>query len=80
MVPSHDHPLSIVQCSQMKCTGIPELQSVKDIEYLRNVFRLNSTAEAAGESFREKIFECIKLAWTVQTNWWIHTIVSGSKT
>ena len=65
---------------QMKCTGIPELQSVKDIEYLRNVFVLDKTAEEAGEVFRDKISECLKLAWTVQINFWVHTAVTGSRT
>lgn len=66
--------------SMMKCTGIPELQSVKDIEYLRNVFVLDKTAEEAGEVFRDKISECLRLAWTVQINFWVHTAVTGSRT
>lgn len=65
---------------QMKCTGIPELQSVEDIEYLRNVFVLDKTAEEAEEVFREKIGECLRLAWTVQINFWVHTAVTGSRT
>ena len=58
----------------MKSTGIPELQSVKDIEYLRKVFLLGQSDAAAEDSFKEKIQECLRLSWTVQMNWWFHVV------
>ena len=36
---------------QMKCTGIPELTSTKDIDYLRNVLLLQKTEQEAEQHF-----------------------------
>ncbi len=67
-------PLSTL-CHQMKCTGIPELQSVEDLEYLRGVLVLGRTDAEAKEHFRAEIQKCLKLQWSTQLNWFTHNIV-----
>ena len=59
----------------MKCTGIPELRSVKDIEYLRDVLVLNQTEQQAADHFRQQIQNCLKHQWSTQLNWLAHIIV-----
>ncbi len=59
----------------MKCTGIPELRSVEDIEYLRDVLVLGKTEEQAAEHFRQQIQRCLKLQWSTQFNWFTHNLV-----
>lgn len=61
--------------SMMKCTGIPELQSVKDLEYLRSVLVLGKTDGEAKEHFRSEIQRCLKLQWSTQLNWITHNFV-----
>ena len=57
---------------QMKCTGIPELRSVEDIEYLRGVLYLGRGEEEAKEHFKSQIHSCLKLAWRTQLNFLVH--------
>jgi phosphatidylinositol-4,5-bisphosphate 3-kinase len=54
----------------MLSTGIPELQTVHDLEYLRTAFCLGMTEEAAAEEFRNLIFSSIRMGWSTQLNWW----------
>lgn len=59
----------------MKCTGIPELGSVKDIDYLRSVLVLGKSNTEAEEHFKSQIQKCLKLSWSTQLNWLTHNIV-----
>jgi phosphatidylinositol-4,5-bisphosphate 3-kinase len=59
----------------MKCTGIPELQSVEDLEYLRSVLVLGRTDAEAKEHFRSEIHRCLKLQFHTQLNWLSHNFV-----
>ena len=63
---------------QMKCTGIPELRSVEDLEYLRSVLVLDLTEEQAAEHFRQQIHKCLKLQWSTQLSWFAHNFVHRS--
>lgn len=65
----------ILSWLQMKCTGIPELRSVEDISYLRDVLVLDRTQEQAAEHFRQQIQKCLKLQWSTQINWLAHNLV-----
>ena len=65
--------------AMMLSTGIPELQTADDINYLRNVLRLSDSDEEAAEYFKELIDICIKKSWSSQLNWWIHSVVHSSK-
>ena len=59
----------------MKHTGIPELRSVEDIDYLRNILVLNKSEPDAAKYFRDKIDECLRLNWSTQLNWLAHNVV-----
>lgn len=59
----------------MKHTGIPELASIDDIEYLRSVLVLDKTEEDAEKYFKEKIDACLRLSWSTQLNWMAHNVV-----
>lgn len=59
----------------MKCTGIPELRSVEDLEYLRGVLILDKSEERAAENFRQQIQKCLKLQWSTQLSWFAHNVV-----
>jgi phosphatidylinositol-4,5-bisphosphate 3-kinase len=61
--------------SMMKCTGIPELQSVEDLDYLKSVLVLSKTEEQAADHFRQQIQRCLKLQWSTQLNWFAHNVV-----
>ena len=62
----------------MKCTGIPELRSVEDIEYLRGVLFLGRGEEEAKEHFKSQIQSCLKLAWRTQLNFLVHNYAHRS--
>nr|CAB3264880.1 phosphatidylinositol 4,5-bisphosphate 3-kinase catalytic subunit gamma isoform [Phallusia mammillata] len=56
----------------MKSTGIPELNSVRDIRYLQNVLVLDKTEQEAGSHFLAEIAGVLRKNWTVQVNWFVH--------
>ena len=60
---------------QMKCTGIPELRSVEDLEYLRSVLVLDKSDSQAEDHFKGEIHRCLKLQWSTQINWLTHNFV-----
>ena len=61
--------------AMMLSTGIPELTSLDDINYVRDALVLGSTDEEALTSFRKKFNEAIKNSWSVSWNWYIHNVV-----
>lgn len=52
----------------MLSTGIPELQSVDDITYLREAFEMDLTEEKAREKFRALIYESLDTKTTLFNN------------
>lgn len=48
----------------MLSTGIPELTSVDDIEYLRDAFSIGISDEKAREKFRSLIYESLSTKTT----------------
>ncbi|EKE38989.1 phosphatidylinositol 3-kinase, putative [Entamoeba nuttalli P19] len=58
----------------MLATGIPELQSAKDIEYMRNMFMFDKNDDEAKEAFRQLIYKCLD-AWSQTVNDLIHDFV-----
>ncbi|CAK8685467.1 unnamed protein product [Clavelina lepadiformis] len=72
-------PLFINLFHMMKSTGIPELSSVRDIQYLQNVLVLDKTEHEARSHFLAEIAGVLRKSWTVQVNWLMHILVhSGS--
>eukprot|EP01117_Protostelium_nocturnum_P006783 TRINITY_DN2436_c0_g1_i2.p1 TRINITY_DN2436_c0_g1~~TRINITY_DN2436_c0_g1_i2.p1 ORF type:complete len:1251 (+),score=411.48 TRINITY_DN2436_c0_g1_i2:224-3976(+) len=61
--------------AMMLSTGIPELTSVDDIEYLRDAFSLGATEEQAKEKFTNLIFDSLDTKTTRLNNAihiWVH--------
>ena len=63
---------------QMKSTGIPELRSVEDIDYLCKVLLLNKTANEAAEDFKSQIQACLRLSFSTQLNFYVHIVTHKS--
>lgn len=54
--------------AMMLSTGIPELQEVEDISYLRDAFSLDLTADQAREKFTDLIYEALDTKTTLLNN------------
>ncbi|XP_073944342.1 phosphatidylinositol 3-kinase 92E [Choristoneura fumiferana] len=67
----HGH-LILSLFSMMISTGLPELKSEKDLQYLRETLVLDLSEEKALEHFRLKFTEALKNAWTTSFNWAFH--------
>lgn len=61
----------------MLSTGIPELKSDEDINYLRNAFVLDKTDGEATEYFEELIEESLRTKST-QVNFLIHNLAHAT--
>lgn len=62
--------------AMMLSTGIPELQTSEDIEYLRDAFSLDFTEQQAAQKFRDLVYESLTTR-TTQINNAIHLLVRG---
>lgn len=58
----------------MLSTGIPELRTAEDVNYVREALCLGQLEEEARKSFQSKFQEAIKNNRTVAINWWMHNI------
>jgi len=56
-------------------SGLPELTSVKNLEFLRDTLCLNEEEKKARSSFLKDFNHAITNAWTVSMNWNIHNMV-----
>ena len=59
----------------MVSTGIPELRSTKDLQYLRDALVLDMSESEAAAEFESLIYESLKGSKTTQFNWYIHNKV-----
>lgn len=60
--------------AMMLSTGIPELRTAEDVDYVREALCLGRTEEFAKRSFHSKFQEAIRNNKTVAINWWMHNI------
>ncbi|XP_072943702.1 phosphatidylinositol 4,5-bisphosphate 3-kinase catalytic subunit delta isoform [Epargyreus clarus] len=67
----HGH-LILSLFSMMISTGLPELSSEKDLQYLRETLVMDLSEEKAIEHFRLKFIEAVKNSWTASFNWALH--------
>ncbi|XP_028178666.1 phosphatidylinositol 4,5-bisphosphate 3-kinase catalytic subunit delta isoform [Ostrinia furnacalis] len=58
--------------SMMISTGLRELSSEKDLQYLRETLVMDLSEEKAMEHFRSKFSEAVKNSWTTSINWAFH--------
>ncbi|XP_055340022.1 phosphatidylinositol 4,5-bisphosphate 3-kinase catalytic subunit alpha isoform-like [Paramacrobiotus metropolitanus] len=66
--------LLITLFAMMLSTGIPELQSLEDVAYLRNTLAVDKTDEEAMNYFVEKLNEAFVDAWTTKVDWFFHGV------
>nr|XP_042709502.1 phosphatidylinositol 4,5-bisphosphate 3-kinase catalytic subunit beta isoform isoform X2 [Chrysemys picta bellii] len=66
--------LFITLFALMLTAGLPELTSVKDIQYLKDSLALGKTEEEALKQFKQKFDEALRESWTTKVNWMAHTV------
>lgn len=72
-------PLVISLFAMMLSTGIPELSSEKDLDYLRETLVLDMSEQEALKHFRSKFDEALKNSWKTSVNWIAHNIAKDNK-
>ncbi|KAL1502865.1 hypothetical protein ABEB36_007943 [Hypothenemus hampei] len=65
--------------AMMISTGLPELSSEKDLQYLKETLVLSKTDEEALEHFKAKFNEALSNSWTTSVNWASHNISKNNK-
>lgn len=60
--------------AMMISTGLPELQSEKDLNYLKETLKLDLSEEEARDHFRSKFDEALTNAWKTSVNWAFHSM------
>uniref|UniRef100_A0A1A9UYY3 Phosphatidylinositol-4,5-bisphosphate 3-kinase n=1 Tax=Glossina austeni TaxID=7395 RepID=A0A1A9UYY3_GLOAU len=65
--------------SMMISTGLPELSSEKDLNYLKETLVLEYTTEKAREHFRSKFSEALANSWKTSLNWASHNFSKNNK-
>ncbi|XP_011213577.1 phosphatidylinositol 4,5-bisphosphate 3-kinase catalytic subunit delta isoform [Bactrocera dorsalis] len=65
--------------SMMISTGLPELSSEKDLNYLKETLVLDYTEEKAREHFRSKFSEALVNSWKTSLNWASHNFSKNNK-
>ncbi|XP_055904205.1 phosphatidylinositol 4,5-bisphosphate 3-kinase catalytic subunit beta isoform [Eupeodes corollae] len=65
--------------SMMISTGLPELSSEKDLNYLKETLVLELTKENAREHFRSKFSEALANSWKTSLNWASHNFSKNNK-
>ncbi|KAI7792111.1 phosphatidylinositol 4, partial [Triplophysa rosa] len=71
----HHTNLLIILFSMMLMTGMPQLTSKEDIEYIREALTVGCTEEEAKQHFLDQIEICRDKGWTVQFNWFLHLVL-----
>nr|XP_056701969.1 phosphatidylinositol 4,5-bisphosphate 3-kinase catalytic subunit gamma isoform [Euleptes europaea] len=67
--------LLIILFSMMLMTGMPQLTSKEDIEYIRDALTVGKNDEDAKKYFLDQIEVCRDKGWTVQVNWFLHLML-----
>ena len=62
--------------TMMLSCGIPELQSMDDIEYLRKTLAVEHNEEKALQYFQQQLNEAHNGAWTTKVDWFFHWVKS----
>lgn len=65
--------------AMMLTTGMPELTSEKDLDYLRDALVLDYSENDALSHFRAKFEEAMSNSWTTSINWFAHNISKDNK-
>ncbi|XP_017779858.1 PREDICTED: phosphatidylinositol 4,5-bisphosphate 3-kinase catalytic subunit delta isoform [Nicrophorus vespilloides] len=65
--------------AMMISTGLPELSSEKDLNYLKETLVLSKSEEEALQHFRSKFDEALSNSWKTSMNWATHNISKNNK-
>lgn len=71
----HHTNLLIILFSMMLMTGMPQLTSKEDIEYIREALTVGCTEDMAQKHLLDQIEICRDKGWTVQFNWFLHLVL-----
>ncbi|KAM4589944.1 phosphatidylinositol 4,5-bisphosphate 3-kinase catalytic subunit beta isoform 1-T3 [Fundulus diaphanus] len=71
--------LFITLFALMLTAGLPELTTVKDIQYLKDSLALGKTDEEALKQFRQKFDEALRESWTTKVNWMAHNVAKDNR-
>lgn len=69
--------LLITLFTMMLPTGITELQSINDVEYLRQTLAVEKSEEEALKYFQDMFNDAYKGAWTTKVDWFFHRVKHG---
>ena len=64
--------------AMMVSTGLPELQSVDKLNYLKESLQLDLTEEKARQHLRSKFAEALANAWATAVNWTFHSMAKNN--
>ncbi|RVE56817.1 hypothetical protein OJAV_G00225230 [Oryzias javanicus] len=71
----HHTNLLIILFSMMLMTGMPQLTSKEDIEYIREALTVGCSEEEAQRHLLDQIEICREKGWMVQINWFVHLVL-----
>lgn len=69
--------LLITLFTMMLPAGIPELQSINDVGYLRRTLGVERTEQDALNYFQTMFSEAYDGAWTTKLDWFFHSVKQG---
>ncbi|CAN9508131.1 unnamed protein product [Ophioblennius macclurei] len=71
----HHTNLLIILFSMMLMTGMPQLTSKEDIEYIREALTVGRSEDEAQRHLLDQIEICREKGWMVQINWFVHLLL-----
>uniref|UniRef100_A0A8C2ZVN2 Phosphatidylinositol 4,5-bisphosphate 3-kinase catalytic subunit gamma isoform n=1 Tax=Cyclopterus lumpus TaxID=8103 RepID=A0A8C2ZVN2_CYCLU len=71
----HHTNLLIILFSMMLMTGMPQLTSKEDIEYIREALTVGRSEDEAERHLLDQIEICREKGWMVQINWFVHLVL-----
>ncbi|KPL97520.1 phosphatidylinositol 3-kinase catalytic subunit-like protein [Sarcoptes scabiei] len=65
--------------AMMLSTGIPEISSVNDLQYLRETLVLDKSEDEARSHFNAKFMDALKNSWKTSFNWCAHSLAKDNR-
>ena len=71
----HDNAQLLISMFMMMLgTGIPELQTLEDVQYLRQTLQVDKSREEALQYFESQLDEAHGGAWSTKLDWFFHSV------
>ena len=61
----------------MLSTGIPELRTAEDVNYVREALCLGKSDKVALKDFQAKFMYAVEKNHFVSANWWVHNLAKS---